>query len=374
MAAKRSNADSGARPSICSSVAGLVSRRFLMSQLRARKQKEELILRSLVDPSILLGVNSGLRRKEEELQALLTSRRTTTLLAASLVDATTNLLNVTARQSDARRRHLMPMSAQSSMITHQAAMPTGDTTRTTKKRRLGLCAETSSNQVTIEPTPNPCVSSSVKSSRQRQSTPIPADHGVPNNKKTKQSQNSDDGQDMKETVCCTPSTVVVPSIDSKRAKTDQRFPEKVLQLLTDAEENGQEHIVSFLPDGKAFRIHKPTEFEANIMPKYFSSHRMSSFCRQLNLYGFRRITTGPQAGGFIHRLFRKDQPELVRKVQRKRQRTPGCDLVHSHDHKVAAVRALTVVNRNRHLLDAHELAPAPLRGSLSVLAGMQGMY
>lgn len=43
---------------------------------------------------------------------------------------------------------------------------------------------------------------------------------------------------------------------------------------------------------------------------------MSSFKRQLNLYGFELINTGPARGGYYHELFVKDRPELCRRMRR----------------------------------------------------------
>jgi hypothetical protein len=57
-------------------------------------------------------------------------------------------------------------------------------------------------------------------------------------------------------------------------------------MLEDAESSGDDDIVSLLPDGKAFLIHKIDEFVSEIMPKYFNATRVASFQRQLNLYVF----------------------------------------------------------------------------------------
>lgn len=68
------------------------------------------------------------------------------------------------------------------------------------------------------------------------------------------------------------------------ARSKQAFPLKLYRMLERAERNGQDDIISFIDDGKAFAIHKPRAFETDIMPSYFNSHRMSSFQRQLNIY------------------------------------------------------------------------------------------
>lgn len=61
------------------------------------------------------------------------------------------------------------------------------------------------------------------------------------------------------------------------------FPSKLYRMIEEAEKDGHEDIVSFFPHGRAFAIHKPRVFISQLMPKYFSTSRMSSFQRQLNL-------------------------------------------------------------------------------------------
>jgi hypothetical protein len=96
------------------------------------------------------------------------------------------------------------------------------------------------------------------------------------------------------------------------------FPHKLYRMVAEAEEEGNDNIVSFFPHGKAFAIHKPHEFVREIMPKYFTTSRMSSFQRQLNLYGFRRITEGQDKGGYFHDSFLKGRKSLIKKIKRKK--------------------------------------------------------
>lgn len=106
---------------------------------------------------------------------------------------------------------------------------------------------------------------------------------------------------------------------SKRARggVTEPFPEKLYRILMDAKSQGFEDIVSFYPHGRAFGIHSPERFATQIMPKYFKqSSRLSSFRRQLNLYGFARINTGSDAGGYYHELFLRGRPALSTHIQR----------------------------------------------------------
>ena len=88
------------------------------------------------------------------------------------------------------------------------------------------------------------------------------------------------------------------------------------RLLTEVEGAGRSDVISFVASGRAFAIHKPDKFFKEIVPLYFRQSRLSSFKRQLNLYGFELINTGPARGGYYHELFIKDRAELCRRMRR----------------------------------------------------------
>lgn len=94
------------------------------------------------------------------------------------------------------------------------------------------------------------------------------------------------------------------------------FPEKLHRLLIEVEQSGRSDVISFIANGQAFAIHKPDKFFKEIVPKYFRQSRLSSFKRQLNLYGFELINTGPARGGYYHEMFVKDRAELCRRMRR----------------------------------------------------------
>jgi hypothetical protein len=59
------------------------------------------------------------------------------------------------------------------------------------------------------------------------------------------------------------------------------FPWKLHELLDHVERDSKEHIISWLPCGRAFQIHKPDEFCDSIMTKYFRQTQFKSFTRQV---------------------------------------------------------------------------------------------
>lgn len=81
-----------------------------------------------------------------------------------------------------------------------------------------------------------------------------------------------------------------PNGDGSYPSAREAFPIKLYRILHEAKVNQQDDIISFFPHGRAFAVHKSKEFTRDIMPKYFPAGRMNTFLKQLNLYGFRRIT------------------------------------------------------------------------------------
>ena len=55
---------------------------------------------------------------------------------------------------------------------------------------------------------------------------------------------------------------------------------------------GFSEVVSWLADGKAFRIHDETAFVNTTMKMFFKQSKFKSFTRQLYIYGFLRVLSG----------------------------------------------------------------------------------
>jgi hypothetical protein len=89
-------------------------------------------------------------------------------------------------------------------------------------------------------------------------------------------------------------------------------------MLADAETEGNEHIVSWLPGGRSFRIHNRAKFISTILPKYYYRINVRSFLRQLNLYGFDRETeqTSQEYGAYHHDYFIREHPGLSSRMKR----------------------------------------------------------
>ena len=83
----------------------------------------------------------------------------------------------------------------------------------------------------------------------------------------------------------------------RRGGVTVSFPLKLHTVLEQVEADGFGHIISWQPHGRCFVIHKPKEFTETVMPRYFRQSKLTSFQRQLNLYGYQRITRGNDSGG-----------------------------------------------------------------------------
>ena len=101
------------------------------------------------------------------------------------------------------------------------------------------------------------------------------------------------------------------------------FPEKLHLMLSNVEGGGYENVISWQPHGRCFMVHKPKEFVSEVMPLYFHQTKLTSFQRQLNLYGFSRLTSGCDKGAYYHELFLLDRMFQCRRMMRTRIKGTG---------------------------------------------------
>ena len=96
-------------------------------------------------------------------------------------------------------------------------------------------------------------------------------------------------------------------------------------MLDDTCAEGMEDIVSWQPGGKSFRVHKPKEFAANVMPRYFKKIKYRSWQRQLHIYGFRLIKNKKSLdhGAYCHPQFIRGQKDLCLQMTRARMNKGG---------------------------------------------------
>lgn len=105
-------------------------------------------------------------------------------------------------------------------------------------------------------------------------------------------------------------------------------------------------------------VHKPAEFVKKVLPVYFRQSKITSFQRQLNLYGFRRITHGPDNGAYYHCLFLRGRPKLLNGMIRVKIKGTGTKAANNPEqepnfYKMPPVDPL----RKHHRLDGKYLRP-----------------
>jgi hypothetical protein len=92
-------------------------------------------------------------------------------------------------------------------------------------------------------------------------------------------------------------------IEEQQKHSKHAFPLKLHRMLDDADRNGFAHIVSWVEEGAAFKVHDSEEFLDKVMPNYFDQSKYDCFRRQLNLYDFNRVSKGPNRGGTYYHMF-----------------------------------------------------------------------
>ncbi|XP_031377219.1 heat stress transcription factor A-4c-like [Punica granatum] len=117
------------------------------------------------------------------------------------------------------------------------------------------------------------------------------------------------------------SASIVLKMDASQSSLMNSLPpflSKMYEMVDDPSTNA---IVSWSQSNKSFIVWNPLEFASVLLPRFFKHNNFSSFIRQLNTYGFRKID--PEQWEFANDDFIKGRPHLLRNIHRRKP-------VHSH--------------------------------------------
>jgi HSF-type DNA-binding len=91
------------------------------------------------------------------------------------------------------------------------------------------------------------------------------------------------------------------------------FPAKMHAMLS---RDDLAEVICWMPHGRAWKVLKPREFELMVLPSYFEHSKFSSFIRQANGWGFRRMNTGRDRNAYYHPQFLRGLPHLCKGMKR----------------------------------------------------------
>ncbi len=95
-----------------------------------------------------------------------------------------------------------------------------------------------------------------------------------------------------------------------------QFPWKLYEMLERADDDDFASLVSWMPGDSSFKVHDSDNFVEEVMPRFFKQTKYKSFQRQLNLYGFIRVDSGPNKGGYRHPNFQRGRKDLLVNINR----------------------------------------------------------
>ncbi|MED6145949.1 hypothetical protein PIB30_029802 [Stylosanthes scabra] len=128
---------------------------------------------------------------------------------------------------------------------------------------------------------------------------------------------------------------ILLSLETQKA-VPAPFLTKTYELVDDG---ATDHIVSWGEDNTTFVVWRPPEFARDLLPNYFKHNNFSSFVRQLNTYGFRKIV--PDRWEFANEFFKKGEKHLLCEIHRRKTS-------HPHQHQPSSITMMNHHDQNNN--------------------------
>eukprot|EP00794_Sanderia_malayensis_P019255 gene19255-21183_t len=129
-------------------------------------------------------------------------------------------------------------------------------------------------------------------------------------------------------------------------------PAFLVKLWRLVQDEDVDELISWSKNGTAFCIHDPTILSKDILPMYYKHNNFTSFVRQLNMYGFKKVVSSDYGGiksdkdewEFHHPNFINGRPDLLEHVKRK---------VHPEEKKVKSEEFSVIIEDVKELQVKH---------------------
>ncbi|KAJ8751540.1 hypothetical protein K2173_016775 [Erythroxylum novogranatense] len=153
---------------------------------------------------------------------------------------------------------------------------------------------------------------------------------------------------------------MVFSVESQKA-VPAPFLTKTYQLVDDIL---TDHIVSWSHLETSFVVWRPSEFARDLLPNYFKHNNFSSFVRQLNTYGFKKVTA--ERWEFANEYFKKGAKHLLCEIHRRKN--PQHQQQYFHYHQDQPAHYLTPENHSFGWIDPPLPSAKPSTDILTTLS------